>query len=107
MNQRPDPRFNRSPQRITTQSSQVVQPVQSPGQLVPNLFNETLTDEATQRIMSPLGQMDPIYEDLFQRVMRERDPKRSLHSLIHADQNSFNQYKDGWAMLNQRVDQEL
>ena len=51
--------------------------------------------------------MEPMYEDLFQRVMRERDPKRSLHSLIMADQNTFDQYKDGWSMLNQRVDQAL
>ena len=51
--------------------------------------------------------MEPMYEDLFQRVMRERDPKRSLQSLIMVDQNTFDQYKDGWSMLNQRVDQAL
>ena len=44
---------------------------------------------------------------MFNRVIREKDPKQALHQIVMRDKQSFETYKDGMAELNQRIDREL
>ena len=46
-------------------------------------------------------------DDLFNAVMREKDPKQALNRYVMRDRNSFDMYKDSMDELNKRIDREL
>lgn len=48
-----------------------------------------------------------MYDELFDRVMKEKDPKQALIQAVMHDRKSFDTYKDGMNELQQRIDKAL
>ena len=58
----------------------------------------------TQAIQTP--NKDQLYEELFQKIIREKDPKAALHRTIMQDQRTFDIYKDGVRKIEDKIDKE-
>ena len=48
-----------------------------------------------------------MYEELFFRVMQEKDPKAALNAIVMKDKYSYEKYKDGLHIVKQRIDKAL
>ena len=49
---------------------------------------------------------EKLYEELFQKIIREKDPKAALHRTIMQDQKTFDLYKDGVRKIEDKIDTE-
>ncbi len=48
-----------------------------------------------------------MYDELFEKVIVEKDPRRALNQFIMRDNATFHKYKEGMDYINERIDQEM
>jgi len=66
-------------------------------------------DEGVQQDEQPFveqGKRDKMYEDLYHKVMKSKNPKDNTHRVGGQSVNTFQVFKEGWSSMQDKINKD-